>query len=52
MLLLFAPPFGLVDLPYFFDPDSYAPPLENPWDFARSMILPWIVVGAPLGPRS
>jgi peptide/nickel transport system permease protein len=49
LLLLFAPPFGLLDLPYFFDPDSYAPPLENPWDFARSMILPWIVVGAPLG---
>jgi peptide/nickel transport system permease protein len=49
LLLLFAPPFGLVELPYFFDPDSYAPPLENPWDFVRSMILPWIVVGAPLG---
>jgi len=49
MLLLFAPPFGLVDLPYFFDPGSYAGPLENPWDFVRSMLLPWIVVGAPLG---
>ena len=49
LLLLFAPPFGLIDVPYFFDPDSYAPPLENPWDFVRSMILPWIVVGAPLG---
>ena len=49
VLLLFAPPFGLVELPYFFDPGSYAPPLENPWDFVRSMMLPWIVVGAPLG---
>jgi peptide/nickel transport system permease protein len=49
LLLLFAPPFGLVELPYFFDPDSYAPPLENPWDFVRSMMLPWIVVGTPLG---
>jgi len=49
ILLLFAPPFGLFELPYFFDPDSYAPPLENPWDFLRSMLLPWIVVGAPLG---
>ena len=49
LLLLFAPPFGLVELPYFFDPDSYAPPLQNPWDFVRSMMLPWIVVGAPLG---
>ena len=49
LLLLFAPPFGLIQLPVFFDPDSYAPPLENPWDFLRSMLLPWIVVGAPLG---
>jgi peptide/nickel transport system permease protein len=49
LLLLFAPPFGLFQLPYFFDPDSYAPPLQDPWDFLRSMILPWIVVGAPLG---
>jgi peptide/nickel transport system permease protein len=49
LLLLFAPPFGLFQLPYFFDPDSYAPLTENPWDFVRSMILPWMVVGAPLG---
>ena len=47
-LLLFAPPFGLVQLPYFFDPHSYAPPLEDPWDFLRSMLLPWLVVGLPL----
>jgi peptide/nickel transport system permease protein len=47
-LLLFAPPFGLVQLPYFFDPHSYAPPLQDPWDFIRSMLLPWLVVGAPL----
>jgi peptide/nickel transport system permease protein len=49
LLLLFSPAYGLIKLPYFFDPHSYAPPLENPWDFLRSMILPWIVVGAPLG---
>ena len=48
-LLLFAPPFGLVQLPFFFDPHSYAPPLQDPWDFLRSMLLPWFVVGAPLG---
>ena len=28
---------------------SYAPPLEDPWDFLRSMLVPWLVVGAPLG---
>jgi peptide/nickel transport system permease protein len=47
-LLLFAPPFGLLQLPFFFDPHSYAPPLDDPWDFLRSMLLPWILVGAPL----
>jgi peptide/nickel transport system permease protein len=49
LFLLFAPVYGVVELPFFFEPNSYAPPLENPWDFVRSMILPWLVVGAPLG---
>ena len=48
VLLLFAPPFGLLQLPHFFDPHSYAPPVQDPWDFLRSMIVPWIAVGAPL----
>ena len=47
-LLLFAPPFGLVQAPYLFDPNSYEAPLDSPWDFIRSMIVPWLVVGAPL----
>jgi peptide/nickel transport system permease protein len=47
-LLLFAPPFGLLELPYFFDPNSYEAPQERPWDFVRSMLVPWLVVGAPL----
>jgi peptide/nickel transport system permease protein len=49
LLLLFSPAYGLVHLPYFFDIGAYSPPLENPWDFVRSMILPWLIVGAPLG---
>ena len=36
-----------MQLPYFFDPHSYQPPLEDPWDFLRSMIVPWIVVALP-----
>jgi peptide/nickel transport system permease protein len=48
LLLLFAPPFGLVQEPVFFEPHSYAPPLESPWDFLRSMLVPWVVVAAPL----
>jgi peptide/nickel transport system permease protein len=47
-LLLFAPPFGLLQVPYFFDPNSYEAPQDSPWDFMRSMIVPWLVVGAPL----
>jgi peptide/nickel transport system permease protein len=47
-LLLFAPPFGLVHVPYFFDPNSYEAPQDDLWAFARSMLVPWLVVGAPL----
>ncbi len=49
LLLVFAPAYGLVEVPYLFDIGSYESPLESPWDFLRSMIVPWIVVGAPLG---
>ena len=38
-----------VKLPFFFEVHSYAPPLEGPWDFFRSMLVPWLCVGAPLG---
>jgi peptide/nickel transport system permease protein len=49
LLLLFSPAFGLVHLPLFFQPHSYAPPLEHPWGGLRSLLLPSLVVGAPLG---
>ena len=49
LLLLFEPTFGLVKLPLFFEVHVYAPPLEDPWAFFRSMLVPWLVVGAPLG---
>ena len=48
LLLLFEPTFGLLKLPLFFEVHTYRPPLEAPWDFFRSMLAPWLVVGAPL----
>ena len=48
LLLLFEPTFGLIKLPVFFEVHTYRPPLEDPWDFFRSMFAPWLVVGAPL----
>jgi peptide/nickel transport system permease protein len=48
LLLLFAPPFGLWQLPFFFEPNSYAPPTESPWDFVRSLLLPWLVLAMPI----
>ncbi len=47
LLLLFEPSFGLLPLPYFFHPLDYEAPLEDPWMFARAMVVPWIVVAAP-----
>jgi peptide/nickel transport system permease protein len=49
LLLLFSPAFGLWHLPYFFDPHSYVSPLESPWGGLRSLLVPSLVVGAPLG---
>ena len=47
LLLLFAS-WGALPVPFFFDVHVYAPPLEDPWTFLRSMLVPWFVVGAPL----
>ena len=49
MLLLFEPTFGLIKLPVFFEVHTYEPPLEGPWNFFRSLFVPWLCVGAPLG---
>jgi peptide/nickel transport system permease protein len=48
LLLACAPAFGLVGVPYFFDINSYKPPQDSPWDFFRTMLVPWIVVGLPI----
>ena len=49
LLLLFEPTFGLIKMPLFFEVHAYRPPLEDPWAFTRSMLVPWLCVGAPLG---
>ena len=48
LLLLFEPSFGFLPLPFFFHPLDYETPLEDPWAFVQAMVVPWIVVAAPL----
>jgi peptide/nickel transport system permease protein len=49
LLLLFSPAFGVWHLPFFFDPHSYVSPRESPWGGLRSLLVPSLIVGAPLG---
>src|SRR5688572_5513391 len=49
VLLLFHPTFGSVPLPYLFDAAPIrASPLSSPWDWFRSLLVPWLVAAAPL----
>jgi peptide/nickel transport system permease protein len=48
ILLLFEPTFGAFPLPFFFHPIDYEAPFSDPWAFVRAMLVPWIVVAAPL----
>jgi peptide/nickel transport system permease protein len=49
VLLLFHPTFGTLPLPYFFDAAPiHASPLTAPWDWFRSLLVPWLVAAAPL----
>jgi peptide/nickel transport system permease protein len=42
--------YGRVPLPWFFDAEpNWAQPWTNPWDWFRVMLVPWLVLGAPLG---
>jgi peptide/nickel transport system permease protein len=49
VLLLFSPAFGVWHLPFFFDPHSYVSPRESPWGGLRSLLVPSLIVAAPLG---
>jgi peptide/nickel transport system permease protein len=53
LLLLFHPTFGSLPLPYFFDAAPIrASPLSSPWDWFRSLLVPWLVAAAPLAAMS
>jgi peptide/nickel transport system permease protein len=49
LMILFNPTFGAWPLPAFFEPAVYASPFERPWDWFRSLLVPWFIVAAPLG---
>jgi peptide/nickel transport system permease protein len=49
LLYLFNPTFGKFPLPFFFDAVSrWDSPFTNPWMWLRTMLVPWLVLAAPL----
>jgi peptide/nickel transport system permease protein len=48
LLLLFAPPFGIWEFEPLFELHQYIAPWEDPWTFARAMLVPYLVTAAPL----
>jgi ABC-type dipeptide/oligopeptide/nickel transport system permease component len=49
VLLVFHPTFGTLPLPSFFGAEPIrASPLSAPWDWFRSLLVPWLVAAAPL----
>jgi peptide/nickel transport system permease protein len=50
VLWLFNPIYGRIPLPFFFDAEpNWAHPWNGPWDWFRAMLVPWLVLAAPLG---
>lgn len=47
-LLLFAPGFGVIQLPLFFEPHAYQHFHDDLWAWLRSLVVPWLILGAPL----
>jgi peptide/nickel transport system permease protein len=49
LLYLFNPDFGKFPIPFFFDAvSSWASPFTDPWSWLQAMLVPWLVLGAPL----
>lgn len=49
LLLLFEPSFGAFKVPVFFEPGHYDTLTTDPWGWLQSMLVPWLVIGAPIG---
>jgi peptide/nickel transport system permease protein len=48
VLLLFNPIFGRFPLGLFFDAHQGRPFWESPWDWFRGLLVPWLVIAAPI----
>jgi peptide/nickel transport system permease protein len=49
LLDLFNPDFGRFPIPAFFAAEpSWASPFGHPWEWLRTYLVPWLVLGAPL----
>jgi len=50
LLLAFNPIFGSWPLPAFFEAEPiWARPWSEPWDWFRTLLVPWLVLAAPIG---
>jgi peptide/nickel transport system permease protein len=50
LLLAFNPSFGSWPFPAFFGAEPvWASPWSDPWDWFRTLLVPWLVLAAPLG---
>jgi peptide/nickel transport system permease protein len=49
LLYLFHPDLGIFQIPFFFDAEPrWASPFTDPWTWLRSLLVPWLVLAAPL----
>jgi peptide/nickel transport system permease protein len=49
LLYLFNPDLGIVHVPLFFDAvPRWASPVTDPWTWLRTLLVPWLVLGAPI----
>jgi peptide/nickel transport system permease protein len=50
VLYAFNPTYGWLPLPAFFDAEpAWVSPWSAPWDWFRQLLMPWLVLAAPLG---